>query len=149
MHPALGGADWARTGVFGHSMGGMSTPTAASQPGYNITAMLASHGALFAAGVPAGVAAMFTTGSADTTVDPATVKDAFSACPSRPRIFANVRGAAHMEPRDGGKRLNALDAHFLACHVAQRQASCDIIYGGGPQSLCKANDYVECIIDTK
>ena len=50
LHPALGPGrvDWSRTGVMGHSMGGMNTPTAASATGYNITAMLASHGALFA-----------------------------------------------------------------------------------------------------
>ena len=40
LHPALSTADWSRTGVFGHSMGGMSVPGAAVAQGYNITAML-------------------------------------------------------------------------------------------------------------
>ena len=144
LHPALATADWSRTGVFGHSMGGMSTPTAASARGYNITAMLASHGALFAGGVH--VPAMFTTGSADTTVDPASVKSAFDACPARPKVFAELVGAGHMEPRDGGRRLNLFDAHFLACHVSKRAESCTAIYSGGPLSLCRANKYTSCEI---
>ena len=40
LHPALSTADWSRTGVFGHSMGGMSVPGAAVAAGYNISAML-------------------------------------------------------------------------------------------------------------
>ena len=89
---------------------------------------------------------MFTTGSADTTVKPADVRSAFEACPARPRIFAELVGAGHMEPRDGGKRLNLFDGHFLACHVSNRTASCDAIYGGGPHSLCKANQYTSCVL---
>jgi dienelactone hydrolase len=138
--------DWARTGVMGHSMGGMAAPTAASAPGYNITALLASHGALFAADVP--VPAMFTTGTADTTVDPATVRAAFDACPSRPKVFANLVGGVHMEPRDGSKHLNLFDAQFLACHVANRTDSCDAIYGGGKDSLCRKYSYAACVIKT-
>ena len=146
LHPALGLVDWARVGVMGHSMGGMSTPTAASAPGYNISAMLASHGALFASHVP--VPAMFTTGTADTTVAPATVRAAFDTCPSRPKVFANLKGGVHMEPRDGSKHLNLFDAQFLACHVANRTDSCDAIYGSGKDSLCQKYNYAECIVQT-
>ena len=157
LHPALQMADWTRTGVFGHSMGGMSVPGAAvAAAKYNITCMLSSHGAIRGLHPWGGgewgtnriaIPSMFTTGSADTTVPAADVRAAFDACPARPKIFAELVGAGHMEPRDGGKRLNNFDADFLACHVSNRTESCELIYGQGPHSLCKANAYTSCVID--
>ena len=144
-------ANFSRTAVFGHSMGGMSTPLAAEVAGYNISCMLSSHGIY----VPietenVTVPSMFVTGTADTTVSPATVRAGYEKCPARPKIFVNVVGAGHMEPREG-KRMNVLDAHFLACHTGGFRDSCDVIYGNGSHSLCKhpdpARTYAECKID--
>ena len=71
------------------------------------------------------------------------VKPVFEACPARPKVFANLANGSHMEPEHEG-RNNPFDAHFLACHVADYQPSCDLIYKDTPSNLCKQEDYVDC-----
>merc|ERR1712151_1342253 len=63
-----------------------------------------------------------------------------------PKILAQVQGAQHMEPESPG-RLNPFDAHFLGCHVAGLQTSCDKVYGNGADTLCKANKMTTCQIE--
>jgi dienelactone hydrolase len=143
LHPELGKVDWSRTGVWGYSMGGKTAPTAASQSGYNIQAMLAMHGARHAADVT--VPSMFTTGSADTLEGPSTIEPEFLEAPALPKIYLNLYGATHTEPISPG-RLNVWGGRFLACHVADRTRQCDLIYGTGAGTLCSSNDFVDCII---
>ena len=64
---------------------------------------------------------------------------------ARPKIYAELTGGIHNEPKKDGL-LNQFDAHFLACHTAGIQSSCDRIYGSGPTSLCQANNYTKCEI---
>merc|ERR1719272_1250728 len=48
-----------------------------------------------------------------------------------------------MYPATNGA-LNPFDAHFLGCHVADLQTSCDKIYGTGQGTICKANSMTLC-----
>lgn len=145
LHPALGKADWSRTGVWGYSMGGKTLSNAAIQPGFNIKAMLAFHGARNTTTLD--VPAMFTTGSSDTVEGPAIIRPQFESDPFSPKVYANLKGADHLEPENLG-RLNIWGARFLACHVGQRQRQCNAIYGTGPGTICAANSFAECIVDS-
>jgi dienelactone hydrolase len=85
---------------------------------------------------------MFTTGSADSTVEASFLYKAFQACPARPRVYVNTAGQYHTTKGEQG-----FDAHFLACHVAGNQTSCARVYGTGPTDLCQARKRVKCQID--
>lgn len=146
LHPALGCADFSRTGLFGQSAGAKYLFLAAHRGGHlHIKALLASHDVAqhqYDLSIPA----MFTTGTADDKKPPAVIRAYFDAYPG-PKVFANLVGGGHMEARKG-KRMNRLDAQFLACHVAEHNASCEAIYGHAEDSLCNANEYAPdgCII---
>lgn len=140
LHPALAKADWSRTAIMGHSMGGFMSTVAGSFRGLNIQAMLASHGGTFPLNLALNVPSMFTTGTADDTVPWEVALLAYKTCPARPKVYANLVGGTHMETREK-KRLNRFTARFLSCHVSQLQDHCDAIYGGGPFSLCRAEHY--------
>merc|ERR1719199_2241415 len=77
-----------------------------------------------------------------TIVEPSKV----NSTPRRPKVLAEVKGAVHMEPAIDG-RLNPFDAHFLGCHVAGLQTSCDKVYGGGADDMCQANTMTLCQIE--
>merc|ERR1711935_721074 len=85
---------------------------------------------------------MFTTGTEDHAQR---LLAQFNACKGLPKILAQVDGAQHMEPQSPG-RLNPFDAHFLGCHVAGLQKSCDKVYGDASDSSCKANKMTTCNI---
>lgn len=150
LHKALGHVDWNRTAIFGHSMGGFATVLATAEAlkspeKYNVKAALASHGYIGDATSSAAeitVPAMFTTGTEDRH---GTVRGQFQAAKGFPKILAQVEGAQHMEPMSPG-RLNPFDAHFLGCHLAALQSSCDKVYGDGSDSMCKANKMTTCEI---
>ena len=42
------------------------------------------------------------------------------------------------------KGEQGFDAHFLACHAAGVQSSCERIYGNGAEALCQARKYNRC-----
>jgi len=150
LHPALTHVDWNRTAIFGHSMGGYATLLAASEAvkkpeQYHLKAAVASHGYIGDPS-PAGgitVPTMFTTGTEDHAQR---LKQQFELCKGYPKILAQVDGAQHMEPESPG-RLNPFDAHFLGCHVAGLQTSCDKVYGNGADSLCQKNQMTTCQIE--
>jgi len=134
LHPALGTADWSRTGVFGHSRGAKYAPVVAEkgQKLYNITAVLSSGG------VPAklrniSLPAMFTTGELDKYNADGHIRKYFEKVPAAQKVYASLKGAYHMEPQE-------------SCHVAKVQEDCDVIYGKGSRSICKVNDYEECVV---
>lgn len=145
LHPALAKADFSRTGVWGYSMGGKTAPTAAVQSGYHIKAMLAMHGARNSENL--NVPSMFTTGSSDDLEGPSIIKPEFKIDPFSPKIYLNLKGGTHTEPIDHG-RLNLWGARFLACHVANSEKQCNLMYGTGPGTLCADNDFVECTVDS-
>lgn len=90
------------------------------------------------------VPVLFTTGSADNTVEPSFLYKAFQACPARPKVFINIAGQYHTTKGEQG-----FDAHFLACHTAGIKSSCNKIYGSGPDDLCQAKKYVQCEVVQK
>merc|ERR1712151_320226 len=67
----------------------------------------------------------------------------FDSVSSKTKVLAQVTGADHMYPATNGA-LNPWDAHFLGCHVADLQNSCNKIYGGGSGSICKGNSMTLC-----
>merc|ERR1712151_478628 len=67
----------------------------------------------------------------------------FDSVSSKTKVLAQVTGADHMYPLTNGA-LNPWDAHFLGCHVADLQNSCNKIYGGGSGSICKGNSMTLC-----
>jgi alpha/beta superfamily hydrolase len=149
LHQALKHVDWNRTAIFGHSMGGYATILAASEAvkkpdQYHLKAAVASHGYIGDPSPASGITVptMFTTGTEDHAQH---LLAQFNACKGSPKILAQVDGAQHMEPQSPG-RLNPFDAHFLGCHVAGLQKSCDKIYGDASDSLCKANKMTTCNI---
>merc|ERR1719446_968568 len=150
LHPALKHVDWNRTAIFGHSMGGYATLLAASEAvkkpeQYHLKAAVASHGYIGDPSPAAGITVptMFTTGEEDHAQH---LKAQFDLCKGHPKILAQVQGAQHMEPESPG-RLNPFDAHFLGCHVAGLEASCNKVYGNGADTLCRANTMTTCQID--
>jgi len=141
LHEALDHVDWSSQGIFGHSFGaahGMAAAAyAAEHPGkWNIKALVASHGASAGAAANLTMPSMFCSGGEDRR---SKNRQAFNACPSKYKVFAEVNGARHMEPAGAG-RLNPFDAHFLGCHVANLTTSCDKIYGNAPDSICHAGE---------
>jgi len=141
LHKALGHVDWSRAGIFGHSFGSAWASSAVreaeqSPDVYNVKAAVFSHGGHSASGIT--VPSMFTSGRGGGAGE-----DMFDSSPAEYKVFAIAQGAGHMEPIQGG-RLNPFDAHFFGCHVAQKQTSCDKIYGDADDSLCKANPMDVC-----
>ena len=150
FHSALQHVDWTRAGIMGHSMGGYGSLNGAadvatnpSKYSFSLKAMLDSHGYIgdYANIAPKiSIPSMFTTGSEDHA---SRLKGAFDLVTSKAKVLAEVTGADHMYPATNGA-LNPFDAHFMGCHVADLQTSCDKIYGSGPGTICKANSMSLC-----
>lgn len=141
LHEALNHADWTRTGIFGHSFGSAWATDAVrraqgSSYDYGVKAAVFSHGGHKADDIT--IPSMFTTGRGG-----GSDYNMYSACPADHKVYAAAKGASHMEPIQGG-RLNAFDGHFMGCHVAGLQTSCDKIYGDGDDSICKAQEMDGC-----
>merc|ERR1712014_261211 len=149
LHMVLHYVDFSSIGVIGHSEGGaytMESATKANQ--FPIKAGVFSHGGSSNAApdIPSNLPVFFVSG----TADPRRRKLywAFQATSSVPRIFATIEGGNHMYPAHGSP-MNEMMAHFLACYLVPSKDSCDIIYGDGPDSLCKANPMGDCDIITE
>lgn len=150
LHTALQHVDWTRVGIMGHSMGGyaslLGTADVLTNPSsytFELKAMLDSHGYIgdYANIAPKiNIPAMFTTGTEDHQNH---LKGAFDLATSEAKVLAEVTGADHMFPLTNGA-LNPFDAHFMGCHVADLQASCDKIYGQGADTICQANSMTLC-----
>lgn len=150
LHAALEHVDWTKVGIMGHSMGGYGSLNGAadvaenpSKYSFSLKAMLDSHGYIgeYAEIAPKiHIPAMFTTGTEDRA---SRLKGAFDAVSSETKVLAQVTGADHMYPLTNGA-LNPWDAHFLGCHVADLQNSCNKIYGTGSDSICMGNSMTQC-----
>lgn len=150
LHSALQHVDWSKVGIMGHSMGGYGSLNGAadvaanpSKYSFSLKAMLDSHGYIgdYAQTAPKiNMPAMFTTGTEDHA---SRLKGAFDLVSSQKKVLAQVTGADHMYPATNGA-LNPWDAHFLGCHVADLQSSCNKIYGSGSDSICKGNSMTQC-----
>mmetsp|Transcript_110778 Transcript_110778/g.345254 ORF Transcript_110778/g.345254 Transcript_110778/m.345254 type:complete len:391 (-) Transcript_110778:142-1314(-) len=138
LHPVLKRADWSRIGIFGHSMGARYTPYMIKNApsSYNIKAFVGSHGGVDTDGLE--VPSMFTTTADDNVRSPASVLDAFNAASAKHKVFVELKSGGHHEPNqpDGGQ-LSHMTAYFLAGHVNLRDDYKALIYGSGPESVCK------------
>jgi len=148
LHPVFSKIDYNSVGAIGHSMGGawtMNTAAVARSQNFPLKAYVASHGGSgnAAGNIPADIPGMYNTGNRDPRKH--RLWWYYSAAPSRPKIFASLNGGAHMEPMGAG-RLNEFSAHFLACHVMNKNESCELIYGDSDESLCHKNVMDVCDI---
>lgn len=146
LHPALSHVDYSSIGVMGHSEGGAYTMGSATHANeLPIKSMVASHGGSpnAAPHIPEDVPCLFVTG----TADPRRHKLwwAYDPTPGRPSIYANMVGAAHMEPAHTG-HSNEFMAHFHGCYLIPRQESCQKIYGSTDDTLCHKYEMANCII---
>jgi poly(3-hydroxybutyrate) depolymerase len=134
LSPAFAHVDFGVVGLAGHSMGAAYTMGTAAYQNLNVVAAVASHGqsANAAPNMPENMAFMFNAG----TSDPKTHKLwwAYQDVKSRPKVFYNLYGAAHMEPTGSG-HSNEFMALFLACHMIKKPEFCAKIYGDGPDSM--------------
>jgi len=146
LHTVLQYVDFSSIGVIGHSEGGAYTMESATKANdFPIKAGVFSHGGSqnAAPDIPKDLPTFFVSG----TADPRRRKLywAFQGTISVPRIFATILGGKHMYPAHGSP-MNVMMAHFLACYLIPSKDSCEIIYGDGPDSLCKANPMGDCTI---
>jgi len=149
LHPALGTADWSRTGVFGHSAGAKYALPAANNnhTDLNISAVLLSSQVPHHQYSPT-MPIMITTGSLDKANHNWTLTDYFENLTTTPKVYASLRGAFHMEVQEG-ERLNLLTSQFMSCHVGAVEEDCDVIYKSSNESLCNINNYEACLVCTE
>jgi len=142
LSPGLGKVDWSKQGVWGFSMGGKTTPTAAVQKQLNIGAMVPSHGARNSDKVT--VPSMYLTGTKDTSSSPPDVMfEQFSENQAKYKIFANEQGGTHSWTKG---TLDPWVAKFFMCHLAGSETDCAAVYGSGSGSLCKATKFAQCTL---
>lgn len=136
--------DWSLpTGIMGHSMGGGATYHSAAQATYikkhNIAAAVCYNPQIQLAGLQpitnSRVPIMFTTGTADTTIVPKGVKEAYTKTTGVTKVFANLQGGGHMEPC-GPNRLTEYSIAMMDCHLKSDSAQCSKVYGSERSSLC-------------
>jgi hypothetical protein len=86
--------------------------------------------------------ALLTVGSKDhkSVNRPAIMRKFFDAYAAPTKVFADLQDGLHQEVTHQ-KRLNQFHAKFLSCHVKEKEDDCKMIYGNGPESLCKANAF--------
>jgi len=131
--------DWGKkTGVFGHSMGGMATIKSASSSSaikaHNIGAAVMLHPC--AQSGSAKVPSLFFTGSLDTVCLSTFVKAAYNSA-STAKAYAQIRGATHLEPQTGfPNRETIWVAAMFDCHIKGDQHACGNIYGKSPPNPC-------------
>lgn len=154
--PALIIADFTKIGVFGHSMGAISTLDIV---GYSINAIDLG---IMAGGILHGdnndtvsnliqVPLIYFTASNDSLVDPVFVKQSYNVDPIQPKVYVEIEGSGHMEPSNQGKnREDAYVAIWFDCILKQNSTACNhyfydnssddnICSGGPPVSSCNVN----------
>ena len=130
LHPGLARADFSRTAVYGHSMGGMATVRAAAASGYNLKAAVAQHPCIDpTAGQPASAVEinmpiLYVTGLLDTICPLVYTTEFYEVTPEKPRVAISWNTVTLMDPVNGfpNKELDPT-GRFLACHV--RGEHCD------------------------
>jgi len=146
LHPSLASADFNKTGVFGHSMGGISTVVSdgggVAKPyrpaDYNIKAAVSMHPCkdttIHAAG--ADMPILFTTGSSDSICGSACSDEFYAQVQHPAKALFNIAGASHFEPTYLGDASEKYAiAYWFACHVKGEQ--CDRVYGSSGKALCE------------
>ena len=146
LHPGLKNANFSRTGVAGHSMGGTAAgymAAANSTSRHLVHAYVGLHGTPISKERGLNMPTMYTTGGNDVIVLPEVVRASFSASTNaHPCVFAQLSDATHFEPTNplpGHFRLNPYVAQFFLCHLSGQQEACTHIYNAKDESsLCNA-----------
>ena len=151
-------------GIAGHSMGGQATTTSAHfacAEKYSIKAAVLHHAAgcdLKEGGGNAGanitIPLAAYTSSGDHCCEQ-TTKDVYRAVPSTtPKVFRDLKGSSHLEPVlwpvvTENPLLGTYTAAWFDIFIKQQRngtSAWALIYGGGPDSLCKFQEMEECEI---
>ena len=149
-------------GIAGHSMGGQATTTSAHfacAAKYNIKAAVLHHAAgcdLKEGGGNAGanitIPLAAYTSSGDHCCEQ-TTKDVYKALPSTtPKVYRDLKGSSHLEPVlwpvvTENPLLGTYTAAWFDIFIKQQRngtSAWGLIYGGGPDSLCKFQEMEEC-----
>lgn len=145
LHKSLATADFSTVGVFGHSMGGMSTLACAGGGGgkidpsrWNIKAAVSQHPCqdVWTNGRGVKIPIMFTAGSVDKICADGCSAQFFAAVPSKhPKVLFDIKGVNHFEPTNIGDNceMEAV-ALFLSCQL--RGDNCDKVYGTSGKEIC-------------
>jgi len=141
LHPSLKYADFARIGVYGHSMGGAASMKSAEHAShFKISAAVAQHPCYNEPVIPRNIACpvMYTAGTADATCPDGDSKSYYGRTSSKragSKILFDVAGAGHMEPTFAwtNSEVPAV-AFFLTCHL--RGENCDRVYGATGRAIC-------------
>ena len=169
--PVLALVDWAAgVGVAGHSMGGQATTSAAHHrcaAEWDIRAAVLHHTApceLQAAHDASGGAsggggntglnitsvplAVFTS-SGDGICNASASRAIWAAARVEHKLFRDLQGSSHLEPvllpPVENPRLGTYTAAWFEVYLkADRGVFHDLIYGGGPDALCRSQPMVEC-----
>jgi len=142
LSPGLAKVDWSKTGIWGYSMGGKTTPEASIQQPMGASAVVCSHDARNSTVL--GVPALYITGTEDDMSSPPSVMlQQFDEDSDSRKIFANLQGGEHTWPITRGT-MNPWIAKFFGCELSGRSSDCDSVYGSGSGTLCAANNYAQC-----
>jgi len=170
IHPALARADFSRTAVAGHSMGGIATRQSLASneaDSLNIKAGWCSHPCSGGDDSKIKMPVLYTTGSHEP--GPGAIgcpvpiaEDSYrKAVNAKSRILFNIKGANHLDPMFDCKLGNVCrelipGGLFLSCHVKGTASDCDKIYGSTGKEICssgtdlpypKSYQLVECKVD--
>lgn len=145
LHPGLAHATFENVGVFGHSMGGMSTLACAGgsslgiEPAdYGIAAAVSMHTCqdyLLDRGGNVSVPILFTAGDADKICADGCAKKFYDSVTYTHKAFLDIANAEHSDPTNMGQnREDQAVALYLSCHLKNEQ--CDKVYGPSGKALC-------------
>ena len=145
LHPGLAHASFEKVGVFGHSMGGMSTLACAggsslgvNPADYGIAAAVSMHTCqdyLLDRGGNVSVPILFTAGSADKICADGCAKKFYDSVTYPRKAFLDIANAEHSDPTNMGQnREDEAVALYLSCHLKNEE--CDKVYGPSGKALC-------------
>eukprot|EP01083_Nonionella_stella_P266090 900581_1 len=131
LSPALSIANFSSIGLFGHSLGAISTldvvGTKATELG--LIAGVPLHGdSNDSISETIEIPLLFFTGSNDSLIDPYFVQQSYLNDGLLPKVFAEIDGAGHMEPAsiDGGQnREDSYVAVWFDCFLKDNATACN------------------------
>eukprot|EP00756_Hemistasia_phaeocysticola_P042168 Hpha_TRINITY_DN16955_c0_g10::TRINITY_DN16955_c0_g10_i1::g.53165::m.53165 len=145
LHPGLAHASFEKVGVFGHSMGGMSTLACAggsslgiNPADYGIAAAVSMHTCqdyLLNRGGDVSVPILFTAGDVDRVCADGCAEKYYDPITYPRKAFLDIANAEHSDPTSAGQnREDEAVALYLSCHL--KSEHCDRVYGTSGKALC-------------
>lgn len=146
LHPGLTHASFEKVGVFGHSMGGMSSlacaggsPLGINPAHYGIAAAVSMHTCqdylLNRGAGNVAVPILFTAGDADKICADGCAAKFYDSVTYPQKAFLDITNAQHSDPTNMGQnREDEAVALYLSCHLKAEE--CDKVYGPSGKALC-------------